>query len=114
MSKAPGWNKPKTPKVGDLCVWHNPQVGAVGNFYYPVASVEEAKTVLSLLAYYDLWQYDNNVKGDYVSAAGLSVYEGVPAGEEASSDGWYEWADEETGMDISELMREEQIEAEEN
>lgn len=96
--------KPADPKVGDLCVWHNPQVGAVSSFFYPVPNLETAKLVINMLADYDLWQYENRIKGDYANATGLIVYEGALEGEE-DHDGWFEWSDEHTGYDINELMR---------
>ncbi len=105
--------KPANPKVGDLCVWHNPQVGRVNSFYYPVDSVEQAKTVLNLLADYDLWQYENRVKGDYASAAGLSVFEGVPPEEIEGDygDGWCDWQNG-GGYSIDEIMRDPSLDKE--
>ncbi|PXX41121.1 MULTISPECIES: hypothetical protein [Burkholderia] len=85
-----------------LQVWWIPQV-PMKAFTVPVASIEEAKKILTVLAAYDLFQYENNVKPDYCNAGGLSEYvddagEGEP--------GWVDWYDEE-GRDIDDLMREE-------
>ena len=99
--KAVAGSKPTLAKQGDLCVWHNPQVGAVDSFYFPVPDVESAKVVLNLLADYDLWQFENNIKGDYASASGLMQYEVSNNGD---FDNWVEWTTEE-GYDISEVMR---------
>ena len=82
-------------KVGDLQVWHMPQVpGKI--FTVDVSSVEEGVKVMRVLADYDLFQMENNVKPDYCNAQGLSRWcedngEGVPD--------WDDWCDEETGED---------------
>lgn len=98
--------KPLNPQVGALCVWHNPQVGVVSNFYVPVPSLDVAKNVMSVLADYDLWQYENKVKGDYASATGLMVFEGKPDAKAAAEgfDGWAEWSNE-YGYTLDEIMR---------
>ena len=86
----------KHPKVGDLRVWHVPQI-PMKPFHVPVTAVDEARRVIAILAQYDLFQYHNKIKPDYSNASGLEVYEadngdGVP--------GWCEWCDAETGDDI--------------
>jgi hypothetical protein len=79
-----------------LQVWWVPQV-PMKSFTVPVSSIEEAKKILTVLADYDLFQYENNVKPDYCNAGGLNVFE----------DGeWSTWYDKE-GRDIDDLMREE-------
>lgn len=79
-----------TPKVGDLRVWHCPQVPCAA-FHVPVASPKEAKLVLNALANYDLFQLEHNIKPDYCNAQGLEVYES-DAGE--GSPDWCEWYSE--------------------
>lgn len=75
-----------------LKVWWVPQV-PMAAFYVPVASPEEAQKILTTLAYYDLFQFENKVKPDYCNAGGLLVLE----------DGeWVEWYHPETGEDIDE------------
>ena len=64
-------------------VWWVTQI-PMDAFYVPVSSVEEAKKVMDLLAYYDLWQLNNNVKPDFCNAGGLQVWD-----EEAKE--WYDW-----------------------
>lgn len=78
------------PKEGDLVVWHVPQV-PMKAFRVPVSSVAEAKLILEVLANYDLFQFENNVKPDYCNMNGLEVFEN---GE------WVEWESED-GDDIT-------------
>lgn len=74
-------------KAGDLRVWWVPQV-PLKSFLVPVSSVEEAAKVMNVLADYDIFQFENKVKGDYCNAGGLQVFD----------DGeWMDWFDEETG-----------------
>lgn len=67
-------------------VWHNCQVGRVNRFFVKVKSVEEAWLVLNTLWNYDIFQYNNKVKGDYASASGLEYFD------EYEND-WFEWYD---------------------
>lgn len=61
----------ETPKL-EYRVWHMPQVGAnIPTFYVSVENLKQAKIMLSILADYDLFQYNNNVKPDYSNAQGL-------------------------------------------
>ena len=86
-------------KVGQLRVWHIPQVPMKG-FNVLVNSVEEAKKILRVLWDYDTFQYDNKIKPDYSNASGLEVFE---------DDDWCEYyGDTDEGdKDICELIREE-------
>ena len=84
------------PKKGDLRVWWIPQV-PMHPFRVPVASPSEAAKVLDVLADYDLFQLENNVKPDYCNAGGLEVFE---SGE------WTEWYEALTGFDIREFAQE--------
>lgn len=85
-----------TPKIGDLRVWHVPQIPG-NEFHVPVTSPEEAKKILDILANYDLFQFQNNIKPDYCNMAGLEVYE-ADSGE--GEPGWCEWCDPVTGDHI--------------
>lgn len=91
----------KQPNVGDLRVWWIPEIplSGIDPFYVYVRDVKEAIYVLELLANYDIYHFENDLKGEWVSnAGGLEIYE---------SDGeWVEWYDEDTGMDIDEYMEE--------
>lgn len=82
-------------KVGAMRVWWVPQV-PMQAFYAHVDSVKEAAKLMIILAEYDSFQFENNVKPDYCNAGGLQVYE-ADAGEGAP--GWCDWCDEETGED---------------
>lgn len=97
MAKA---HKTPTPKIGDLRVWHIPQVPGKP-FHVTVSSPDEAKKILSTLWNYDIFQFENKIKPDYSNASGLEVYE-EDAGDGVN--GWCEWFNEE-GDDISDLMR---------
>ena len=80
-----------------LRVWWIPQVPGIP-MYYPVKDVEQAKFTLRLLAEYDLFQFENNIKPDYSNAGGLE--------EEHDVEGWSCWFNE-FGDDIDEVMEEE-------
>ena len=79
-----------------LRVWHVPQVPAEGDpFYVLVSSIDEAAKVISMLAQYDLYQYENSIKPDYANATGLQMLE----------DGeWCEWSDD-NWSDIDDYMQ---------
>jgi len=76
-------------KKGQLRVWHIPQV-PMEAFRVYVENPKEAKKILEILADYDIFQFEHNVKPDYSNAAGLEEFDGNE---------WTEWADEE-GDDI--------------
>lgn len=72
---------PESAPEGTLFVWHIPQI-PMKPFHVPVDSPEEAIKILNVLAFYDMFQYENNIKPDYSNAQGLNVFE----------DGeWTEW-----------------------
>jgi len=81
-------------KAGDLRVWWIPQV-PMKAFYAPVDSPREGKKLLTVLAEYDLFQFENKVKPDYFNAGGLQMYE-------EDGNGRMEWCDwqNEDGDDI--------------
>lgn len=84
--------------MAKLRVWHNCQVGAVGNFYVEVESIEQAWKTLNTLWDYDSFQYENNIKPDYCNASGLEYFD-----EEEQE--WCEWYDDD-GLDIKEHFEE--------
>ncbi len=83
------------PAPNDLRVWHIPQVPGEA-FRVSVASVDEAKTVLRVLADYDLSQLEHRIKPDFANVQGLEVFD----------DGeWVEWMNE-NGDDIGAVILE--------
>lgn len=86
------------PNIGDLRVWHIPQV-PMKPFHVAVESPKEAKKILDVLANYDIFQYENEVKPDYCNAAGLEIYE-ESGSEEGTAPGWVEWECPETFVTI--------------
>jgi hypothetical protein len=88
---------------GALRVWWIPQI-PMKAFHRAVADLSQAKLLLDTLAYYDMFQYENNIKPDYSNGGGLEVYE----------DGeWNEWTDE-FGYDIDEWIKNNDLETEES
>lgn len=66
-------------------------------FEIEVSSAREAKKLLDVLARYDAFQFENNIKPDYCNAGGLVEWN-VEAGE------WYDWYnDEGEGIDDLEM-----------
>lgn len=77
--------------MSNLKVWWIPQV-PMKAFEFEVATLPEAVKFLNVLAEYDAFQFENNVKPDYCNAGGVMVFE-KETGE------WVDWYDEETGED---------------
>lgn len=72
-------------------------------FYVPVDDLEQAAKVLDILSAYDLFQFDNNIRGDFSNTGCLQVFD--PNDTEDSLDGsWVEWYDEETGDDFNDWV----------
>ena len=76
-----------------LQVWWVPQV-PMKAFEVEVTCVSEGVKVLDVLADYDAFQYDNNIKPDYANAGGLNQWSDNIDG--AGTAGWEDWYDEET------------------
>jgi len=93
-----------------LRVWWIPQVPGQC-FYVPVQSVEQAKFTLRLLADYDTFQFENNIKPDYCNAGGLEEWGDDQSGKESDHDqsgkesDWCEW-ESAYGENINEVMEE--------
>lgn len=85
-----------TAKTTDqkLHVWWIPQI-PMKPFCVDVRTPREGKLLLTTLADYDIFQFENNIKPDYSNAGGLNVLE----------DGeWCDWYDEDgRGIDEIEL-----------
>ena len=84
-------------KHGDLRVWWIPQI-PMKPFSVSVESVEEGVKILDVLADYDAFQYENNVKPDYSNGGGIWMFDGND--DTDGPDGsWVDWYDDETGYD---------------
>lgn len=79
------------PQLGDLRVWHIPQIPGDEPFFVPVDSIAEGEKIISVLADYDLFQYENRIKPDYANASGLERYED----DDIEGPGWFEIYQEE-------------------
>lgn len=84
------------PKHGDLKVWWIPPIPGKA-FEVPVASVEEASKLCDVLADYDAFQFENNIKGDYCNVGGLMMFDGDVAD-------WFDWYSDD-GDDFDTLRR---------
>lgn len=90
----------KTPTNGALRVWWVPQI-PMKHFERDVRDLEQAKFLLETLADYDLFQFENRVKGDYCNTGGLVIFE---YGE------WLDWYDPDTDDDFDTWMAARQTE----
>lgn len=79
-----------------LRVWWIPQVGASKTFYIPVESPEEGKKVMDMLAAYDMFQLQENIKPDFANAGGLQMFDET----ESEWTDWYLEDDEEFYEDL--------------
>lgn len=87
------------PKEGSLRVWHVPQIPGKP-FRVAVDSPEEGHKILAIIAKYDIFQLENNIKPDFSNAGGLEVF----------TDGeWIEWDDEE-GDGVDEAFEDKEYE----
>lgn len=78
-----------------LRVAHFPQVPCKAFYVEGIKDVHDAKKVMDMLANYDMFQYENNIKPDYANASFLERWyaDGEKDGE------WEDWIDDETGID---------------
>lgn len=83
-----------------LRVWWIPQLGVNEPFYIPVSSVEEGKKLLDILAVYDAYQLQNDVKPDFVNTGGLQIYNP----EVADWEDWYLETEDYCFYDIDEYL----------
>lgn len=84
------------PKVGDLRVWWNPQIGTAPQIYFPVPTVHEGVRLLDSLARYDLFQLEHRIKPDFANVGGLEQYaaETFCGDGEDNAPGWQSWETE--------------------
>lgn len=87
-----------------LRIWWIPQI-PMKAFHAEVATLAEAKRTLTILANYDLFQFDNKVKPDYSNAGGLQVFQPDSEWVEDGDDGWIDWENED-GYGIDDLTLE--------
>ena len=80
-----------------LRIWWIPQIPGKA-FTVMVSSVEEGVKLLDVLADYDDFQLQNNIKPDYSNAGGLQAFDPDDK-EEGPGGSWVDWFDEETGED---------------
>ncbi len=93
-------NNTRKGDVMKLRIWWIPQIP--GNpMYIPVEDLKQAKLLLDSLAYYDMFQLENNIKPDYSNAGGLQEW----CEEEKE---WYDWECDD-GFDFDEYCEEENI-----
>lgn len=78
-------------------VWWIPQV-PMAPFFYIVDSLSEACRVTDLLAKYDLFQYENNVKPDYSNTGGIQIWD-------EEDEGWFDLDD----YEIENMLEEEKL-----
>lgn len=76
-------------------MWWIPQV-PMKEFEVDISTVAEGVKLLDVLADYDIFQFENNVKPDYCNAGGIRRW-CANAGD--GEPGWEDWFDEETGED---------------
>jgi hypothetical protein len=80
-------------------VWWIPQVPMHPFYVYvSVPSPEVGHMILSILADYDIFQCENNIKPDYSNAGGLEVLD-LNDMEDSPEGSWIEWEDED-GFDV--------------
>lgn len=72
----------------NLRVWWIPNV-PMKAFTVEVKTVLEAAKILEVLAAYDMFQFENNIKPDYCNVGCLSILEDRE---------WVDWCDEYTGI----------------
>ena len=89
-------------EVEELRVWWIPQV-PMKAFEVKVKNLEQAKLILNTLADYDIFQYQNKIKGDYCNTGGLQCKIDMGYGLE-----WVDWYDD-NGLEIDNMTMEECI-----
>ncbi|TET79860.1 MAG: superinfection exclusion protein [Candidatus Heimdallarchaeota archaeon] len=71
--------------MNELRVWWVPQM-PMQPFYVEVGTVKEGVKLMDILADYDNFQYDNNIKGDYSNTGGIEIF--------ADNEEWEAWEHE--------------------
>lgn len=82
-------------------VWHIPQLGMnTEPFYVYVDNEIEGKIIMDMLAAYDMYQLQNNIKPDYANANGLHLWND----KEQIWEDWWKEVDSEYYDDIEEYL----------
>lgn len=80
-----------------LRVWWVPQV-PMESFKVDVETVAEGVKLMRVLADYDAFQFENNVKPDYSNVGGLQMFDPMDD-TDTPTGSWVDWYDEDTGED---------------
>lgn len=83
-----------------LRIWWIPQVGMEKTFYAEVKTIEEGKRLLDILACYDLFQLENNIKPDFCNTGGLTYWD-------EDEQEWIDWYSED-GEDLDEYYQDDE------
>lgn len=67
-------------------------------FHISVSSIEEGVKIMDVLADYDQFQLDNNIKPDYCNMGGIEIFDADDK-EDGPGGSWVSWFDENTGID---------------
>lgn len=67
-------------------------------FHVGVETVKEGAKILEVLADYDQFQLDNNIKPDYCNAGGLMMFD-TEDKEDSPEGSWVDWCDDQTGIE---------------
>ena len=86
----------------ELRVWWIPQV-PMQSFYVNIDSVSEGVKIMEVLAEYDRFQFENNIKPDYSNVGGLQMFD-VTDETDSPNGSWCDWYDEETGESDPEVF----------
>lgn len=78
-------------------VWWIPQV-PMKPFTVGIATVQEGVKIMDVLADYDKFQFENNIKPDYCDAGGIEVFDTTDHADGPEGT-WVDWWDEDTGLD---------------
>lgn len=70
----------KEPQEGDLRVWWIPQIPGK-SFTVAIPDLKTGLLLTEVLADYDLFQLENNIKPDYSNAGGIQQFEIIEDGE---------------------------------
>lgn len=80
--------------MSKLRVWHVPQM-PMEAFYVEVGSVSEGVQIMDVLANYDAFQFEKNIKPDYCNVNGLQIFDETLTDQDLIdmelTDRWVDW-----------------------